>query len=187
MKQATRTFSVATAAAVTASLLTASAVIAATRSHTGIATTPTDTQALLWRTGQDNRAFTTNKDWRTLPMPDGGCIVGASTCAAYTPPEFLLSATGPVSLTLSAVFTRAPVELRFWDGQHYLQPGAVRFTPRPGNNAFSFTFISTHKGAWTCTGPELQWRSPTGAEVRLNRATIVVHYKKSPDTPRRCI
>ena len=179
MRLATRTIGIATAAAVAASLLTATAVIAAGRSETGTVAKATDTQVLLWRTGQDNRAFTTSKDWQILPMPDGGCTVGASSCVTTEPPEFILSARGPISLTFSGLFSNAPVELRFWDEQHYMEPGTVRFTPHPGNNAFSFTFVSTHEGDWGCGGPELQWRSPTGAEVLLNRATIVVHYKKT--------
>ena len=188
MRRATRTLAITIAVTLMATLLTATAVVAAGRERTGIATKATDTQLILWRTGKKNRAYTTKTTWDYLPMPSGGCVVGQQGCLIATPPEFMLYAKGPISLTFSGMFSRAPVELRIRDGAHLMRPGRVNFSPGPGNNAFSFTFVSPRKGKRACEGPSLEWRSPTGKEVRLNKATIVVHYKKyEPDSGVACL
>ena len=68
-----------------------------------------------------------------------------------------------------------------------MRPGAVTFTPQRGNGAFSFTFASARRGKRECEGPVLEWRSPTGRQVVMDKATIVVHYKKyQPDNSVRC-
>ena len=77
MRQAVKTIGIATAAAVIASLVTASAVIAAGRSDTGFVTKATDTQALLWRTGEANQAFTTSKGLAE-PAHARWCTLGSS-------------------------------------------------------------------------------------------------------------
>lgn len=156
----------------------ATAVIAAGKPHAGVRAHRVDEQTIIWRTGNDNRAFTTSKKWVELPMPTGGCVVGKSTCTASSFSEPFIDAKGPISLTFSGMVSRAPIELRFRDGDHLMRPGAVNFRPQRGGNAFSFTFVSPRKGERECEGPALEWRSPTGQEVRLNKATIVVHYQK---------
>ena len=189
MSRTTRTLALTIAAALVATLLTATAVVAAGRPKTGFATKATDAQTILWRTGKGNRAFTTSTKWQELQLPDGGCVVGESSCRGVAEPApFMVWARGPISLTFSGMFSRGPVELRFRDGARLMPPGAVNFTPQPGSNAFSFTFVSPRKGTRDCQGPSLEWRSPSGQEVRLNSATIVVHYKSyEPDPSVRCL
>jgi hypothetical protein len=100
----------------------------------------------------------------------------------------MVPAKGPLSLTFSGVFSRAPVELRFRDGARIMRPGAIKFRPMPGSRSVSFTFVSPRHGKRLCTGPTLQWRSPSGKQTRLNKATIVVHYKEFvPKKPVGCL
>ena len=178
--QRSKAVAVAIAAALTATTLTATAVAAARRPAAGITTKATDTQLILWRTAKDGPSSTTSKTWSELRLPSDGSIA--------LPSEFMLWARGPISLTFNGMFSRAPVELRVRDGARVMPPGAVNFTPQPGDNAFSFTFVSPRKGKRACTGPLVEWRSPTGQEVRLNKVTIVVHYKAyQPDESVRCV
>lgn len=176
------------AASTAAVLICDTAVIAASKPHAGVRSTRVDEQTIVWRTGKDNRAFTTSTKWQELPMPAGGCVVGKNYCVSSSFSTPIINAKGPISLTFSGMFSRAPVELRFRDGDHLMRPGAVNFRPQPGSNAFSFTFVSPRKGERLCEGPALEWRSPTGQEVRLNKATIVVRYKKfEPQQPVGCV
>lgn len=173
-----KTLVVALVIALGASLVGATSVIAASMYRHGEATKATDTQTIVWRTGRDDRVFTTNTKWQTLPMPSGGCAVGSNQCVSSSFTAPLIFSKGPISLTFSGLFSRAPVEIRFRDGDHLMRPGAVSFSPQRMSNAFSFTFVSPRKGERLCEGPQLEWRSPTGDEVRLDAATVVVHYKK---------
>jgi len=165
--------------AIAGTLLGATSVIAASkRDKTGVANKAMDTQTIVWRTGKTNRVFTTGTKWQVLDMPAGGCPVGSKLCSSSSFPAPLVFAKGPISLTFSGMFSRAAVEIRFRDGEHLMRPGAVSFRPQPLGHAFSFTFVSPRRGERICEGPQLEWRSPTGQEVRLNKATVVIHYKK---------
>src|SRR3954454_9273406 len=105
------------AVAATCTLVTASAVIAASgRPKAGQDTKAVDRQTIVWRTGKRNRAYTRSAHWSELPMPSGGCTVGADGCSGSSFDEPLIDAKGPLSLTFSGVFSRAPVQLRFRDG-----------------------------------------------------------------------
>jgi hypothetical protein len=188
MSRTTRTLVLTIATASAATVLTATAVVAADRAKTGMTTTGTDAQVLLWRSGEGNRAYTTSTQWQELQLPDGGCVVGESGCRGVAAPApFMVWAKGPISLTFSGSFSRAPVELRFRDGARVMEPGRANFAPHPRDNSFSFTFVSPRTGKRICQGPVLEWRSPTGQEVRLNRVTVVVHYKSYDPGPARCL
>jgi len=163
--------------AMTATLAGAGSVIAASKYRHGAVTKATDEQTIVWRSGKGDRVYTSTRKWQTLPMPSGGCPVGSDLCTSSSFTAPFVWAKGPISLTFSGMFSRAPVEIRFRDGDHVMRPGAVSFSPQRMGNAFSFTFVSPRKGERLCEGPELEWRSPTGGEVRLNAATVVVHYK----------
>lgn len=176
--------------ATTATLICATTVIAAAHHDAGVRSHTVDAQTLMWRTGENNRVFTTSAKWEVLQMPAGGCRVGQppSQCGVSSIDSPPIYAKGPISVTFSGMFSRAPVELRFRDGDHLMRPGAVNFKPQRGSNGFSFTFVSPRKGERLCEGPTLEWRSPTGREVRLNKATIVVHYEKfEPTQPVGCV
>jgi hypothetical protein len=184
----TRRFRILVGVLMIATLVGATSVIAASKYRHGEATKAVDEQTIVWRTGKGDRVYTTSTKWQTLPMPSGGCPVGSDLCASSSFTAPFVWAKGPISLTFSAMFSRAPVEIRFRDGEHLMRPGAVNFDPRSMSNAFSFTFVSPRKGQRLCEGPELEWRSPTGDEVRLNAATVVVHYKEfKPQQPVGCV
>lgn len=188
MRIHSRSFVGALVVAVIATLVGATSVIAASRHKNGAATKATDEQTIVWRTGKGDRVYTTSSKWRVLPMPSGGCPVGSDVCASSSFTAPFVWAKGPISLTFSGMFSRAPVEIRFRDGEHLMRPGAVNFRPQPNGNAFSFTFVSPRKGERLCEGPQLEWRSPTGSEARLNAATVVVHYKSfQPDQQIGCV
>jgi hypothetical protein len=170
-------------------LVGATSVVAASKRHkTGATEKAVDSQTIVWRTGNSNRVYTKSTKWQVLPMPGGGCAVGGNQCvfSSFTAP--FVYAKGPISVTFSGRFSRAPVEIRFRDADHLMRPGAVNFSPRPMGNAFSFTFVSARRLERECEGPQLEWRSPTGQETRLNAATVVVHYKKfEPKQPGGCV
>jgi hypothetical protein len=189
MNRRSRTLVVGLVIALVGTLVGASSVIAASKRHkVGVAAKATDEQTIVWRTGKRNRAYTTSTKWQVLPMPSGGCAVGSDVCESSSFPSPLISAKGPISLTFSGMFSQGPVEIRFRDGAHLMRPGAVNFRPEPMGNAFSFTFVSPRKGERPCEGPQLEWRSPTGQETRLNKATVVVHYKKfEPEQQVGCV
>lgn len=162
-----------------ATLASATSVIAASKRHrAGVTEKAVDTQTIVWRTGERNRVYTTSTKWQVLDMPSGGCAVGSNACSSSSAPSPLVFAKGPISLTFSGMFSRGPVQIRFRDVERLMKPGAVGFRPESGSHAFSFTFVSPRKGERLCEGPQLEWRTPTGHEVRLNKATVVVHYKK---------
>jgi hypothetical protein len=184
MNRRSRTLVVGLAVALVGTLVGAGSVIAATKRHkAGVAEKAADTQTIVWRTGKRNRVYTKSTKWQVLDMPSGGCSIGSNLCVSSSSPSPLIFARGPISLTFSGMFSRAPVEIRFRDVDHLMKPGAVSFRPEPGGDAFSFTFVSPRKGERLCEGPQLEWRSPTGQETRLNKATIVVHYKKFEPDP----
>jgi len=174
--------------ALTGTFVGAGSVIAASRYKHGSADKATDEQTIVWRSGRGDRVYTNSTKWRVLPMPSGGCAVGSDLCVSSSFTAPFVWAKGPISLTFSGMFSRAPVEIRFRDGDHVMRPGAVNFRPQQGGNAFSFTFVSARKGERLCEGPDLEWRSPTGDEVRLNAATVVVHYKRfKPEDQIGCV
>jgi hypothetical protein len=165
-------------------------VIAASRSATGISSKSLDRQIVLWRTGRENRVYTTSTKWTPLPMPSGGCPLGRpeSHCAVPEPSQFRLPSKGPISLTFSGVFGGGAVEVRFRDGDRVMRPGAVQFKPGgPGEASVSFTFVSPRRTERVCQGPELEWRSVSGDAVQLNRASIAVYFKRfKPAESARC-
>jgi hypothetical protein len=88
---------------------------------------------------------------------------------------------GPVGLTLSADLAQdsAPAHVRVAYADPNvgcspacavpaMRPGAVRFGPR----ANSFTFFLGDDPSPHGSGYYMQWRSPTGGEVKLNKASM---------------
>src|SRR3954464_6264272 len=146
MNRRSRTLVVGLVIALVGTLVGAGSVIAASKRHkAGVAEKATDTQTIVWRTGKRNRTFTKSTKWQGLDMPSGGCAVGSNVCSSSSFPSPLVFAKGPISLTFSGMFSRAPVEIRFRDVDRLMKPGAVSFHPEPGSNAFSFTFVSPRK------------------------------------------
>jgi hypothetical protein len=89
-----------------------------------------------------------------------------------------------VSVTLSVQISGAPAEFRVSTAEYARQkykvvgPGSVYFDPMGGTNSFSFTFM---KDATSPGNREmiLEWKSPTGGEVTLEKLSVVVIYAES--------
>lgn len=95
-----------------------------------------------------------------------GCPVG---------PGLTINTEGLAIVTVSGVFTGAPVELRVSVGGRKLEPRAVRFDPSPTSDAFSYTF-AVESSPSACESVALSWRSPSGRKAVSPSASIVVHY-----------
>jgi hypothetical protein len=99
---------------------------------------------------------------------------------------FNVRSTGLVTVTLSATVSGASVDIRVLDNQHVTQPGPARFQLSRTGTSVSYTF--TVSGKPTTCGHTLrpQWRSPTGEDVQLGRAHIVVNYTPNRATADVC-
>jgi hypothetical protein len=89
--------------------------------------------------------------------------------------EFPISNRGPSSVTFSARFSGAPVEVRAERDGHPLRPTKARFDPITGTKSFSFTFISM-SGSRKCRHYGISWRSPTGGTATLESGNFIVTY-----------
>jgi hypothetical protein len=121
-----------------------------------------DLQKARWTT---TAVSTSSTQWRNVP--------GLTRLPACTLNE--------VSLTLSVTIRGAPAGFRaIMDGvpEAPMRPGAARFVP-DGQESFSYTFVAN-------TVPfedddshtfGVQWRSPTGGQVRLDRGALNLLYQ----------
>jgi hypothetical protein len=136
----------------------------------------------MWRMGYTIQ--TSKKTWSDLPMNWGGCEIGGA-CGSQTPDGLSIPSTGRLIFTFSGNFSHAPVELRVIDtgapanGQ-ILAPGPASFAPTKNGHSFSFTWESPGgKRNDTCATPlRMEWRSPTGEEVRLHHSHVVVQFQE---------
>ena len=118
-------------------------------------------QAFRWTS---NPVSTSSKKWSEIPG-----ISGMVICADHG-----------VSVTVSLGASGAPLGLRVLvGGSEPIPPGATRFDPTRTAPAFSYTFV---KRLPTGVGREdhrvaVQWRSPTGRRVTLNRADVVAQFE----------
>lgn len=90
--------------------------------------------------------------------------------------DLLICAQNEVSASLSVGLDGGPVGVRIeMDDTTILEPGPVRFDPA-GNPSFSYTFAvpSVSNGPHTF---DLQWRSPNGRNVHLNRGSLNLLYQ----------
>jgi hypothetical protein len=149
---------VAAAAALTAA--TGSLVVLAA---VGSASSALDAQAARYTT---TAASTSSASMHNVPG-----LAGLTICAAR-------QVTATVSVELDGA---RPASFQVLvDGGPVAQPGAVRFVPAGTHDSASFTFIQS-------VGPfeandhhtfDLQWRSPVGGTVKLERGTVVLAYQK---------
>lgn len=119
-----------------------------------------DLQASKWTTTTQQATTTT---WRSVTG------LGLTVCAL-----------GQVTATLSVEVNGAPASFRIReDGGPIIAPGAVRFVPAGDHDSFSFTFLANAAPfeANDNHGFGVEWRSATGQQATLERATLNLQYE----------
>jgi hypothetical protein len=102
------------------------------------------------------------------------------------PLTMYVASHGPATITFSGVFSGGPIALRIVNAHgRVLTPGAVTFDPAGRRRGFSFTFVADH-GTSDCTAYTPEWRSVTGAQVRLLSADTVATYHRRADNTKIC-
>ncbi|MDQ4126073.1 MAG: hypothetical protein M3134_10830 [Actinomycetota bacterium] len=98
--------------------------------------------------------------------------------------ELLVQGRGPATSELSVDVSGGPVELRVLRlPRHALAPGVARFAPAEGSTSFSYDFLDPRRGGGIeCRRYVVSWRSPTGAAVTLNQASLIVDYHFDDET-----
>jgi hypothetical protein len=96
--------------------------------------------------------------------------------------------------TFSGALSAAPVEIRVIDrgapgNAQVLAPGTASFTPAKHGRSFSFMWESTSPRRDDDCGSaiRMEWRSPTGREVKLHRSHVVIHYQAREGTRGKCL
>jgi hypothetical protein len=85
---------------------------------------------------------------------------------------------GPVTASVSAVFGGAPVDVRVKEaGAPPLRPGTVHFAPSCTRAPFTFIFADHGKRPANCRTYAVEWRSPSGQQVVLRRADLILTYR----------
>ncbi|HEX2196263.1 MAG TPA: hypothetical protein VHJ76_04990 [Actinomycetota bacterium] len=96
-------------------------------------------------------------------------------------------ARGPITVDLSVEVEGAPVEFRVrTTGNREMKPGTVTFAAGAEPDARSFTFASRGTAKARCHYYVVEWRSPTGAEVRVNRGSAHL-VLRAPRPPIDCV
>lgn len=127
-----------------------------------------DYQAYQWR---NEISQTSGTRWRTV------AFTGTSSASASPGPRPLSIGTrGPITVTVSATFGGAPVEIRILDGHRVMRPGRAKFNPGVGDGSRSFTFV-IGASEERCRNLSVQWRSPTGEKVLLTGRSLVATFK----------
>jgi hypothetical protein len=128
-----------------------------------------DRQQAAWKTSP---VSTSSSDWHTLPR----LSFVSSGSGSHT-----LCARHELSVSLSVNLRGAPALFRVvLDGGAILQPGPARFVPGSDSQTFAATFVGS---AGTFEGSdghalEVQWRSPSGGVVTLDRGVANVLYER---------
>ena len=93
-----------------------------------------------------------------------------------------ICAFNEVTVTLSVELTGSPAGFRVLLDERSMHPGRVRFIPAGLHDSFSFTFAG---GVKPLHGKDLhtinvEWRSPLGSPVTLERGTLALNYQGGP-------
>ena len=150
-------------ASVLAAAIVAAGGVWAAHATTNSGTTPAKCIDTVWRTDSVSTSSTT---FTNVPgMSDGP------------------SSVVPIVVNASAVMTGAPVEFRLkstnvGEQVDYSRPGVASFTPVGGGpDSFSFQWIEKNQSAAVHVNQlQLQWRSPSGNQVRMQRGDLAVTY-----------
>lgn len=137
-----------------------------------------DRQAFQWR---KDASSTSSTEWHRLPLTGTG---SANAQPEAHPLAFV--ARGPMSVTLSADFKGAPVQVRIVERKTVLRPGRASFRPAGRDTSKSFTFVSDGTSRARCRLLFVEWRSPTGKKVTFRRGDLVVTYNRPESTEARC-
>ena len=90
-------------------------------------------------------------------------------------------ALNQVTATLSVELSGAPVRFKIVvDNGTTMPPGAVQFIPAGSHDSFSFGFVQSVSPLENNDHHTFQvdWRSPTGKQVTLERGTLNLQYEK---------
>lgn len=90
-------------------------------------------------------------------------------------------AVNQVTATLGVELNGAPAGFQIRvDGGGTMEPGAVRFVPAGPHDTFSFTFVRSVSPfeANDHHTFDVEWRSPTGSLVTLERGTFNLQYQR---------
>ena len=139
-------------------------------------------QLLSWRQGKGNAVFTEGRGWQNMAILEHGCSPDES-CEG--PQGIMVPSRGPISVTFSGNFSRAPVAVRVHDIDGNMHPGSASFRPTRRGHSFSYTFVAG-RTIYPCRVIQLQWKSPTGDRVRMSKATVVVHNREDEPTSFGC-
>lgn len=91
-----------------------------------------------------------------------------------------ICALNQVTATLSVELLGAPAGFQIRvDGDGIMAPGAVRFVPAAPHDSFSFTFVRSVSSFENNDHHtfDVEWRSPTGAAIMLERGTFNLQYE----------
>jgi hypothetical protein len=129
----------------------------AVMASTGSGASALDQQGMLYR---DSTVSTTSKTYADVPG-----LSGLQVCAANNT---------EVSVTMSVGMTGAAANFQVQlDDTTIIRPGAIKFDPAGGSTGFSFTYVQTVTSTSDDSHTfDLQWRSPTGGTVNLNRGDL---------------
>ena len=93
--------------------------------------------------------------------------------------EVLVQGRGVATARFSGDFSGGPVDVRLLRRPRtVLQPGVAHFVPSGDAESFSYDFVDPRRRTGIeCRRYLVSWRSPTGAEVTMNHATLTVDYR----------
>lgn len=95
-------------------------------------------------------------------------------------------ADGLVTATLDVNVTGGLTDFRITDNSKVAQPSYATFRFSRGASAGSFTFSRDDNPTQCGRTIRLQWRSPSGRQVRLHNGVVLVDYQTSPGTQPAC-
>jgi hypothetical protein len=119
---------------------------------------------------QASKFTTTTQTTSSTTFRAVGGLSGLTICALHQ-----------VTVTVSVELTGAPASVQVrQDGGPVIKPGAVRFVPVGPHDSFSFTFLANvfPFEANDHHVFDVEWRSPTGRSVTLERGTLNLQYQK---------
>lgn len=93
--------------------------------------------------------------------------------------KLFVQARGAATIRFSGDFSGGPVEIEILRlPRRQLEPGVAHFTPAGDAESFSYDFVDTRRGGGIeCRRYAVRWRSPTGAEVRLNHGSVTIDHR----------
>ena len=126
--------------------------------------------------GGDSRPEVQEFIWTTAPLS----IEGRSWVESGGLNNMAFCASRPISLTVSATVSGAPVEVRvILNEERVMHPGPVTFAPNGSADSFSYVFVDERPGAGH-HDVDVHFRSLTGKSARLSKGTMLALYHLPP-------